>query len=108
MSNRPSFVERCLAGEVATNEIDDFIDAWHADPDGGELHDYLGMTGDEYSLWLRVPDALSCILKARRDREPLTRVIRTAYEAMRLGPPGSDSPTAARLRTWLKENGVLI
>jgi hypothetical protein len=108
MSRRQTFLELCLTGEAATDDIDDFVDTWHADPDGGELHDYLGMTPDEYSLWLRAPDALPCILKARRDREKLTVAVGRAYETMRLAPPGNDPSTVARLRTWLKEKGVPV
>lgn len=107
MSRQRTFVELCIAGEASLEEIDDFIDAWHAARGGTELHEYLGMTGDEYSLWLRAPDALPCILRARRDREPLTQAVCRAYEAMRLAPSEKHEPTMARLRSWLKEKGVL-
>ena len=106
MSRKRTFVEQCLAGEASIEEIDDFVDDWHAAPDGTELHEHLGMTRDEYSLWLRAPDALPCILKARRDREPLTQAVGKAYEAMRLAPSESAGSTAERLRSWLKEKGA--
>ena len=35
---------------------------------GQELHEFLGMSKDEYGLWLRNPDALSEIGRARRER----------------------------------------
>jgi hypothetical protein len=108
MSRRQTFFDRCLAGEVATDEIDDFVDAWHGDPESGELHDYLGMTGEEYSLWLRAPDTLPCILKARRDGEPLTQAVGQAYETMRLATSGNDASTVARLQEWLKEKGLPV
>ena len=54
---RKSFVDLSLEGHVLPNEIDDFIDAWHKDPRGQPLHEYLGMTEAEYSLWIRDPDA---------------------------------------------------
>ena len=107
MSKQQTFIDLCLAGEASIEEIDDFVDAWHADPEGGELHYYLGMTEEEYSLWLRAPDALPCILRARRDREELTTAVSRAYETMRLAPSGNDAATIARLRIWLKKKGVL-
>ncbi|MGE0258965.1 MAG: hypothetical protein AB7H71_10325 [Alphaproteobacteria bacterium] len=107
MSRQRTFVELCIAGDASLAEIDGFIDAWHAAPDGTELHEYLGMTGDEYSLWLRAPDALPCIVKARRDREPLTQAVGRAYEAMRLAPSEKHGPTMARLRSWLEGKGAL-
>ncbi|MGD9616614.1 MAG: hypothetical protein AB7H90_19995 [Alphaproteobacteria bacterium] len=108
MSSQRNFVDLCLAGEASVEEIDDFIDAWHDASTGKELHDYLGMTRDEYSLWLRAPDALPCILNARRNGEKLTQAVGRAYEAMRLAPSKNDTPTVARLRIWLKEKGVPV
>jgi len=63
-----TFMERYLAGEARDDEIDDYVDAWHARPGGQELHEFLGMSKDEYGLWLRNPDALSEIGRARRER----------------------------------------
>jgi hypothetical protein len=108
MSSRHNFIDLCLSGKALQEEIDDFVDAWHADPNGGELHAYLGMTEDEYSFWLRVPDALPCILDARRNREPLTQVVCKAYDAMRRVPSRNEAPSVAGLRTWLKGKGVSV
>jgi hypothetical protein len=58
MSRGRAFIDLCPDGKVDFDDIDDFIDRWHETPRGAELHDYLGMTQEEYSLWLRVPDAL--------------------------------------------------
>jgi len=107
MSQQQTFIERCLAGEAAIEEIDDFFDVWHADSDGGALHDFLGMTEEEYSLWLRAPDALPCILKARRDREPLTQAVGEVYRTLRLAPSGNGASSVERLRSWLREKGAL-
>src|SRR4051812_38971135 len=107
MSSKRTFIDLVLVDEASTQAIDDYVDAWHANPDDKELHEYLGMTSNEYSLWLRVPDALLYILKARRNREPLTKTVSEAYEKMRLGSPGNDMLTAGRLHKWLKEKGVL-
>lgn len=39
------------------NQIDDAVDAWHDGAgQGQELHEYLGMTWDEYSLWAQDPN----------------------------------------------------
>ena len=106
MSRRRTFFDLCLTGEALTEDMDDYIDAWHAAPEGKELHDFLGLKEDEYSLWLRAPDALPCILQARRDGKPLTKAVKEAYEAMRLAPPANNSLTVARLQKWLREKDV--
>jgi len=60
-----NFIERALAGEVLEpdKEIYDAVDAWHDDPDAElSLHAYLGMTDEEYALWLEKPALLRTIL----------------------------------------------
>lgn len=99
MSDQAKFVDLCLAEKAALDEIDDFVDRWHAAPQGQELHDYLGMSEEEYSLWLRVPDALAYILEARRDQRPLKEIVLRVCKLQ-------TSPTADRLSGWLRERPV--
>src|ERR1700733_10072439 len=69
-SQRDSFVSLAMAGEVMTDEIDDYVDLWHANPAGLTLHEYLGMNTDEYALWLDSPDTLPWILTSRKLNKP--------------------------------------
>ena len=66
-SARKTFIELSLKGKVLLEEIDDFVDEWHEHPSGRKLHEHLDMTEGEFSLWLRVPETLPYIIKARRD-----------------------------------------
>ena len=39
---------------VSTDDIDDAVERWHELPeDGKSLHEYLGMTWDEYCEWVQ-------------------------------------------------------
>jgi hypothetical protein len=64
-----TFFDLYSRGQVLPDEIDDFIDRWHerADPQANSLplHEYLGMTLEEYEVWVHDPDALPQILVAR-------------------------------------------
>lgn len=41
------------AASLASDELDDRIDEWHAMPDDGRsLHEYLGWTWPEYKAWV--------------------------------------------------------
>lgn len=63
-----SFIEKCINGNASLDEIDDYIDAWH-DSDSDmelELHEYLGMTWKEYSIWAIKPSLLAEIVNARK------------------------------------------
>ena len=64
MSEQPStFVDRCLAGEALLEEIDDYVDRWHASGGSGQsLAAYLGFTPDEYALWVEQPQALNYVI----------------------------------------------
>lgn len=71
MSDRPSsFIERSVAGQAGLHEIDDCVDAWHESDGTLALNDFLGMTLDEYALWVSDPAALATIVQARRERIP--------------------------------------
>ena len=108
MSSKPTFVDLCLEGKILLDEIDDFIDQWHETPQRRELHDYLGMTQEEYSLWLRVPDALSYIIKARHESKPLKDIVVQGCRALCLDARTDDQSKIVRLQTWLKEKGEVI
>jgi len=103
MSRRDTFVGLCLSGDALLDEIDDFIDRWHDQPTGLELHDYLGMTLEEYSLWLRIPDTLPYIIAARREHLPLSIAVLAKCDEMRLLAKSDDQTMITRLRKWLKE-----
>ena len=61
-----SFVDLCAAGKARADDIDDYVDDWHANPRGRELHAFLGLNRDQYALWVRRPDAIDEIIKERR------------------------------------------
>lgn len=93
-----SFLQGYLNGETRAEDIDDFIDAWHAKPGRKKIFEFLGMTSDEYSLWLCDPDSLAEIAKARREELPLISVVRDTLAAMRAAGT-REKP----LRRWLAQ-----
>jgi hypothetical protein len=108
MSSERRFLDLLIAGKVSPDQIDDFVDRWHEAPGGRELHDHLGMTSEEYSLWLRVPDALQYVVAARQEMKPLAETVaRVCRESRQTAPDTRDARTA-RLEEWLSAKGVLI
>ncbi len=64
-----SFIERCLRGECEPHHIDDYVDMWHDqyyEADFVSLSEFLGMTEEEYSTWLKKPNYVEEILKNRK------------------------------------------
>src|SRR5436309_7574162 len=104
---RKSFIELSLERKVLLDEIDAFVDAWHKQPEGVSLHEYLGMTRAEYSLWIRDPDTLPYIIKARHEQRPLTSVVNDNYQEFRIAARADTvlNLKLKRLKSWLKEQG---
>ena len=69
VENVETFLDSCAAGKAKPEEIDDWIDYWHeSDKDLGQLHDYLGMTLQEYSLWAHSPGIIHVFIESRKAR----------------------------------------
>lgn len=61
-----TFVQRYLDGKASPEDIDDDIGLWHEGENNGELHDFLGLSIEEYAEWLMHPSKLRHILEKRR------------------------------------------
>lgn len=68
---RMNFKERFLSGECGIEAIDDDVEAWHTTPeDGQSLVDYLGLTEQEYGVYVRENDiALEKLLLSQRKQQ---------------------------------------
>ena len=93
------FFQRYLSGELPARDIDEFIDAWHEKPNDKEIFAFLGMTKEEYSLWLCDPDSLADIAQARRAKEPLVDTVRCTLVAL----AQDGNPRVKQLRQWLAQ-----
>lgn len=98
-----SFIDLCLKGDLLIEEIDDYVEDWHEGRDGldQELHEFLGMTLDEYSEWMRYPSILSYILAARQNGVTLQEELDRDRYAL-AARAGTDFE-ARRIAEWLKE-----
>jgi hypothetical protein len=103
----PSFFDLYSNGEVSPEDIDDFVDRWHDDREPWArdlgLHEYLGMTHEEYEVWLCDPFGLPSVLQARRSGRTLVDVMTERYEAMRAANRRADATILFSLGNWLKQ-----
>ena len=101
----PTFFDLYSRGQALPDDIDDFVDRWHegADPQAGALplHDYLGLTVDEYELWVHDADVLPQILIARREARPLLEVMKDYLDELPMAARAEDAATVKALRAWL-------
>jgi hypothetical protein len=70
------FIDLCMKGEYLLEDIDDFIDEWHEGEFEEELHDFLGMSREEYALWAAKPHILPYIVKARMQHLDIQDILR--------------------------------
>jgi hypothetical protein len=101
----PTFFDLYGRGEALSDDIDDVVDRWHegSDPQAKSLplHEYLGLTIDEYELWVHDPEALPHILIARRQSRPLLEVMNDYLDALPMAARADDAATVRALRAWL-------
>lgn len=95
-----NFVDLCLGGDVLGDEIDDFVESWHENDSTQELHEYLGMSWEEYSVWATKPSILPFILAARKNGT--TFDLEANQERLALAARAESAQEAAKLEAWLK------
>ena len=69
------FVDLCVMGQHHIEDIDDFIDEWHEGEGDEDLHEFLGMSWEEYALWVSNPYVLPYIIKARKENKRIQDVL---------------------------------
>jgi hypothetical protein len=104
-ADSPTFFELYSRGQALPDDIDDFIDRWHEGADlqakSLPLHDYLGLTLDEYELWVHDPDILPQILIARRESRAISEVMNEYLDELPMAARADDAATVRALRAWL-------
>lgn len=101
-----SFIDLCLSGDVLEDEIDSFVDRWHEDDETTlELHEYLGMSWEEYSVWATRPSILPFILSARNNGTSFD--VELNQERLALAARAETAEEAQRMESWLKLIGKI-
>ena len=96
-----------MNGDALMDEVDDYVERWSngEEGEGLELHEFLGMSWDEYSLWGTRPSILSVIIRARRNGIPLDQELNE--ERVALAARAGSTEEADRLTAWLKRIGKI-
>jgi hypothetical protein len=100
-----TFFDLYSQGQVTADQIDDFVEAWHESDDSEHrsLSQYLGMTDDEYAVWLASHRALPLLAAARRDGLPVTEVVTRHLVDLRSMAPTTGATAIHVLTNWLKK-----
>ncbi len=101
-----TYIELCLEGLADLTDIDDYIEKWHLSDLNVPIHDYLGMTRDEYALWVEKPEALRFILFSHRYGFSLKEAI-TQMEDWPLAARAVDANELDAVMKWLRRTGEI-
>ena len=93
-------------GLVRADQIDDYVGAWHdsGDEETRPLSEYLGMTSEQYGVWVITPRALSAILAARRANRPLREFVAPFLEKLHATGDPRDASVLFAMGHWLKKH----
>jgi hypothetical protein len=100
-----SFLDLYSDGKVTAEHIDDFIDAWHESDDSEQrpLSEFLGMTEDEYSVWLASHRVLPLLVAARRDGRSVAAVVQQHLADLQHAAAPADETAIYVLSHWLEK-----
>lgn len=109
MSEAPNFIDACLAGDALAADADDWIDIWHdaakSSPTSQRtLAEHLGMTEDEYKVWVERPEVLRFILKSRMTNAPV-RTVELLGSVVAAAARADNDAEAAGVVEWLRKTG---
>jgi hypothetical protein len=105
MSEAATFVDAVLAGCALPADIDDYIDAWHDTSDvPNSISEFLGLTPDEYSLWVEHPESLRFVFAARKHGHSVAEISDVATAAA-AAARAEDDGEAKKLLAWLRQSG---
>lgn len=105
MSRHVPVIEKLLSGEeLDPSAVDDAIVAWHGADTSMSLPQWLGLTLEEYAIYVEMPAALSSILASRRYGVTVADIgsLVMAFSGSMGGCLGAD----ALAREWARKNCV--
>jgi hypothetical protein len=102
-----TYMDRLLSGSALLEEAEDYVGAWHSSDSHDDLHSFLGMSWDEYSLWVEKPKALRLIVAARERSRPVVELMQHEHDYALAARGGLSTDEVREMRAWLRETGRL-
>lgn len=95
-----------INADALIDEIDDYIEQWHSSDSELSIFEYLGMSEEEYFLWVENDFYLKYIISAHELNIPISDILQDAYTS-KLVARSSSPEEAQTIYNWLKEKGLI-
>ena len=98
-----TFFDLFADGRVSVGVVDDFVEAWHesGDEETRPSSEYLGMTAEEYGLWVIDHRKLLLIVGARRGGASVHDRASAYYDQLREANRWEDRAAIHTLSYWV-------
>lgn len=98
-----AFFDLYRAHGVSEESISDFIDDWHnsSNEENRLLWQFLGMTEDEYSIWVMDGRTLPLLRDARETRETLVTAVARYLDGLRVRNAPAERAAIHALSHWV-------
>lgn len=97
-----NFIQACIDADVLVDEIDDYIDEWHDGDYDVDLNEFLGMTKEEYRLWVENDSMMKYIIIAHMENKSIGEVMSEIYEPEKLVARANTTEEAKAIYEWFK------
>ncbi|MET0790289.1 MAG: hypothetical protein ABW061_02095 [Polyangiaceae bacterium] len=110
MSKPARFIDLAVGGWLVdvSAAFDQYVEQWHEAATEESLHEWLGLSQDEYAFIVEKPAWIRAVLMARVSGVSLKSAVEAADDAASSlaarGIPQSEIP---KIRAWLQETGRL-
>ena len=103
MSN---FINDVINADAILDEIDDYIEKWHDSDTDCSVFEYLGMTEEEYFLWVENDFYLKYIISAHEQNKNIEDLISEDYDT-KMVARASSPEEAKKIYNWLVQKGKI-
>lgn len=110
MSKPARFIDLAVGGWLVdvNASFDEYVDRWHGSATEEPLHEWLGLSWDEYAFIVEKPAWIKAVLMARVSGVTLNSAVLAANDAaFSLAARGIPQSEIPKIRAWLQETGRL-
>ena len=100
------FINDVINADAILEQIDDYVEKWHETDTNSSIYEYLGMTEEEYFLWVENDFYLKYIVTAHEQNKSISDLLEEVYTD-KLVARSSTPEEAKQIYNWLVEKGLV-